>query len=102
VPVPLGGAATGVVTATVHMAGVESESPPAGVQNGVAIPAGTVLSASPSGQPIGSSPAATTASVKKPLSPGTRPPTAPATAPRKPPAGAAPLPSGLPRNRDGK
>jgi eukaryotic-like serine/threonine-protein kinase len=104
VPVPIGGgAATGVVTAAVHMAGVENEGPPAGVQNGVAVPQGTVLSASPSAQPsTAGSPSQPGTAIRKPpvASPG-RPPVAPTPMPRKPP-GATPLPLGLPRNRDGK
>ncbi|HSO38686.1 MAG TPA: serine/threonine-protein kinase [Labilithrix sp.] len=96
VPAMAGGAAAGVVTAAVHMAGAENESPPAGVQNGVAIPQGTVLSASPSGLPASASAAA-----RRPAVPS-RPAPATAAPPRKPPGGAATLPVGLPRNRDGK
>ena len=98
VPAMVGGAATGVVTAAVHMAGSENEQPPsAGVQNGVALPQGTVLSASPSSLPP--APGATarkTPVSSRPLSGQSRP--------KGPSAGstAAPLPVGLPRNRDGK
>ncbi len=103
VPVPMSaGAATSVVTAQPHLAGAESESPPGGVQNGVAIPQGTVLSASPSAQPalLGGTGAP---NARKTSAPAPRGPAAPpATTPRKAPAGATPLPSGLPRNRDGK
>ena len=103
VPVPIaGGAATAVVTATVHMAGAENESPPAGVvQNGVAVPQGTVLIASPSAQTASGSQSATASSRKPPSSTPARPPV-PATAPRKPVGAPTPLPVGLPRNRDGK
>ena len=111
VPVPLtAGAATSVVTAQPHMASQTETDPPAGVQqNGVAIPAGTVVSASPSAQPglaqppVSGQPPAPVASVRRLPAPPPRAPIGPAATPRKPPpAGAGPLPSGLPRNRDGK
>ena len=100
VPAMAGGAATGVVTAAVHMAGTESEQPPsAGVQNGVALPQGTVVSASPS-----SLPPASPASRKPPVSSRPAGPSAGQSRPKASPAvsTAAPLPVGLPRNRDGK
>jgi serine/threonine-protein kinase len=100
VPAMAGGAATGVVTAAVHMAGSENEGPPAaGVQNGVALPQGTVVSASPSSLP----PSASTVTRKPPVSSRPALPAAAQPRPKAQPTGtAAPLPVGLPRNRDGK
>jgi hypothetical protein len=101
--VPLGaGAATGVVTAPVHMAGAENESPPIAVQGGVAVPQGTVLSASPLAQPSVTAAASAAPSARRP--PATAPHTGVTAGPRKPGApGVQPvkpsLPPGLPRER---
>jgi serine/threonine-protein kinase len=106
---PLGaGAATGVVTAPVHMAGAENESPPVAVQGGVAVPQGTVLSASPLAQPAVTAAATASASPSARRPPSPSPPPAPrgtvTASPRKPGAPGAPpvkpsLPPGLPRER---
>ncbi len=94
--VPASGAATGVVTAAVHMAGVENEEParggrpewrccPAG-HRGQRVAFGRAVAVDRE-EAVGSAPPRTTG--------------ASGTPPRKPP-GATPLPVGLPRNRDGK
>ncbi len=113
--VPVGVGAAGVVTPPAHLVGVEGEAPPAGVQNGVAVPNPTVIAMSPSSQTSGSSAPASTAAgaagtsganARKP--PQVAPPKAPALAPpptvRKPappaPSAKTTLPPGLPRGRD--
>jgi len=102
VPAMAGGAATGVVTAAVHMAGSENEGPPAaGVQNGVALPQGTVVSASPTTLPASAAPVTRKPPVSsRPAGPATG--GQPRAKPQPTPGTAAPLPIGLPRNRDGK
>ena len=111
-PVPMPANGAGIMTPPVHLVGVENESPPAaGVQAGVAVPQGTVISASPSSAPqvAGAAPlAAAGASARRPPvgAAAPRPPAAPPAVVRKPapaPSAAKPLlPAGLPRDRDGR
>ncbi|MBX3191638.1 MAG: protein kinase [Labilithrix sp.] len=101
--VPIGvGAPTGLVTAPVHMAAPESENPPtAPVNSGIAMPAPTLLGASPPSP----GPAAGAVTARKPPSPPPvkSPPPPPPTARTKPapPTTNKPvLPPGLPRERN--
>jgi eukaryotic-like serine/threonine-protein kinase len=101
------GAATGVVTAPVHLVGPDSEGMPGNVQDGVQTAPGTVIGASPSTNGVAASapsgaaaPSATSvvsarrpAAVARPVSPAVRRST-PTSAPGKPS-----LPPGLPRER---
>jgi serine/threonine-protein kinase len=104
------GAATGVVTAPVHMVGPETEGVVNGtVQNGVQMPSGNVIGASPSGT-AGAAPATAPAAAPPPRrgfpSSGSTGAGRPASAPQAPVrrttggTGAKPsLPPGLPRER---
>lgn len=94
------GAATGIVTGPVHVAGPESEAPPTSpVQGGVALPAPRVVAASPAPESVSSSkrgtgrPAAPASSARKVTVPSA-PTTSPAT------TGRPALPAGLPLTRE--
>jgi serine/threonine protein kinase len=102
----VGATATGVLTATVHIAGPEAEGAVGNVQNGVQTPNGTVIGASPSSTAASAGAPATTPRRAAPVAPS-RPATAAPPAVRRPPSGstggtspAKPLlPPGLPRER---
>lgn len=99
-------AATGVVTAPVHLVGPDSEGAPGNVQGGVQTAPGTVIGASPSSAAPSSgalAAAGTGASTRRPAPAAAPRPAAPAPPgvkkPGSPAAGKPLLPPGLPRER---
>ena len=104
--VAVGATATGVLTATPHIAGPENEGAVGNVQNGVQTPNATVIGASPSSTAASPGAPATTPRRGSPAAPS-RPATASPPPVKRPPGGstggtspAKPLlPPGLPRER---